>query len=103
MYLIICLKAVNKEKGIACAMNGIISMITETYIWLSVDPMSDERSWLSPYNYCQLNPLGRVDPSGALDDWFENELTGDVYYNSEYRKGDEGTGCMQGEDRKSVV
>jgi len=73
---------------------------SDVSIWLSVDPMADHRSWFSPYNYCQLNPLGRVDPSGALDDWFENELTGDVYYNSEYRKGDEGTGCMQGEGWK---
>jgi len=36
-----------------------------------VDPMSDERSWISPYNYCQWNPVGRVYPSGALDgDYF---------------------------------
>jgi len=40
-------------------------------VWLSVDPMSDARSWISPYNYCQWNPVGRVDPSGALDgDYF---------------------------------
>jgi len=41
-------------------------------IWLSVDPMSDERAWLSPYNYCQLRPLLRLDPDGMLDvinDW----------------------------------
>ncbi len=24
-------------------------------IWLSVDPLADQRPWLSPYNYCQLN------------------------------------------------
>jgi RHS repeat-associated protein len=36
-------------------------------IWLSVDPLAHERSWLSPYNYCQWNPIGRVDPDGALD------------------------------------
>ena len=36
-------------------------------IWLSVDPMSDERSWLTPYNYCQNNPVRLVDPTGALD------------------------------------
>ncbi len=36
-------------------------------IWLSVDPMSDERSWISPYNYCQNNPVRLVDPTGALD------------------------------------
>ncbi|MDP2189390.1 MAG: RHS repeat-associated core domain-containing protein, partial [Sphingobacteriaceae bacterium] len=36
-------------------------------IWLSVDPMSDERPSLSPYNYCQWNPIKRIDPNGLLD------------------------------------
>ena len=40
--------------------------------WLSVDPMSDERPWISPYNYCQWNPIGRVDTWGALDDVYIN-------------------------------
>lgn len=33
--------------------------------WLSVDPMSDERSWVSPY--CQNKTMNRLDPAGALD------------------------------------
>jgi RHS repeat-associated protein len=33
----------------------------------NVDPRSNEREWLSPYNYVQNKPLNRVDPSGALD------------------------------------
>ena len=37
----------------------------------------------------QNNPINRVDPSGKSHDWFENELTGDVYYNSTYKQGDE--------------
>jgi len=36
-------------------------------VWLSVDPMAHLREWVSPYNYCQNNPVGRVDPTGALD------------------------------------
>ena len=36
--------------------------------WLSVDPMSDMRPGVSPYSYCQNNPIGRVDTWGMLDD-----------------------------------
>ena len=39
----------------------------QTSIWLSVDPLADERSWLTPYNFVQNNPLVKVDPNGALD------------------------------------
>ncbi|MBO4615267.1 MAG: RHS repeat-associated core domain-containing protein [Bacteroidales bacterium] len=41
--------------------------------WLSVDPMSDMRPGVSPYSYCQNNPIGRIDPSGALDGDFISE------------------------------
>jgi len=37
-------------------------------MWLRVDPMSDERPSLSPYNYCQWNPVMLVDPTGMLDE-----------------------------------
>ncbi|MFP4663142.1 MAG: RHS repeat domain-containing protein [Bacteroidales bacterium] len=36
--------------------------------WLSVDPMAEARSWVSPYSYVQNSPVMRVDPSGALDE-----------------------------------
>jgi RHS repeat-associated protein len=44
----------------------------------SVDPMADSRSWMSPYNYCQNNPIGRVDPNGALDDDYSVTKKGNV-------------------------
>ena len=48
--------------------------------WHSVDPLAEQRSWVSPYNYCQNNPIGRVDPTGMLDDWYENN-EGEAVYN----------------------
>ena len=33
-------------------------------IWLSVDPMSDKYTSLSPYTYCSNNPIKLVDPNG---------------------------------------
>ena len=48
-------------------------------IWLSVDPMHSERSWLTPYNYVQNNPVNLIDPDGMLDDeWNLNVETGEV-------------------------
>jgi RHS repeat-associated protein len=35
--------------------------------WMNVDPLADQRSWVSPYNYVQNNPISRIDPTGALD------------------------------------
>ncbi len=64
---------------------------------LSPDPIvqaseNTQQSYNS-YSYVMNNPLRFTDPSGfiALDncDWFVNSKTGDVYYNTEYRKGDD--------------
>jgi RHS repeat-associated protein len=41
--------------------------------WHSVDPMSEKRNWLSPYQYVQNNPLVLIDPTGALDTKYEDE------------------------------
>ncbi len=53
-------------------------MTPEAYIWLIVDPLSDERSWVSPYSYVQNSPVNRVDPSGALDDNYSVDDQGNV-------------------------
>jgi RHS repeat-associated protein len=47
-------------------------------IWLSVDPLSDARPNLSPYHYCQWNPMVRRDPSGAWDDNYTVDEDGNI-------------------------
>ena len=37
-------------------------------VWLSVDPMAHASPHQSPYAYCSNNPVGRVDPTGMIDD-----------------------------------
>ncbi len=56
-------------------------------IWLSVDPMSDKTPFATPYAYCINNPIILHDPDGQ--DWFVNELTGDIYYDEDLKKGSE--------------
>lgn len=62
------------EKNIAMVLNRQDSIIAcieikpdELFRWLSVDPMASQRSWVSPYNFVQNNPINRIDPNGALD------------------------------------
>ena len=38
--------------------HGVLTM------WLSVDPMADKYSNISPYNYCAWNPVKLIDPDG---------------------------------------
>jgi hypothetical protein len=54
-------------------------------MWMSPDPLSDERPSLSPYNFCQNNPIIFVDPDGRLDDYYLNLKSGQV----EYHEGSE--------------
>ena len=46
-------------------------------MWLSVDPMADKYSRISPYAYCTWNPVKLVDPDGneAIEnyDWYKDE------------------------------
>jgi RHS repeat-associated protein len=42
--------------------------------WNVIDPLTDQRNWLTPYNYVQNNPIMRIDPTGALDDIIVDEV-----------------------------
>jgi len=57
-------------------------------IFLSVDPLSEERPNLSPYNYSSWNPVMRIDPNGELDDWVERN--GEIVYDKDVKKGEDG-------------
>lgn len=49
--------------------------------FMNIDPLADERNWLTPYNHVQNNPLMRVDPTGMLDDYVFDEngiFTGEI-------------------------
>jgi len=35
--------------------------------WHGIDPLTEERSFISPYNFVQNNPISRFDPDGARD------------------------------------
>ena len=96
--------AKEKDKNTRYHYFGARYYDSETSVWLSVDPLAKKYPSMSPYMYTAGNPVMLVDPNGMAtiarkqekEDWFMNEKTGDVYYNSELKKGDEGKGLMQG-------
>ena len=57
--------------------------------WISVDPLKEERRWLTPYNYCQNNPMLRLDPTGALDgDYYKLDAKGNPVFDHSDNKND---------------
>ena len=37
-------------------------------LWISVDPLQEEKPWFMPYHYCSVNPINRIDEDGNSDD-----------------------------------
>ncbi|MBQ6276913.1 MAG: hypothetical protein IJK62_09430, partial [Bacteroidales bacterium] len=74
--------------------------------WLSVDPMSDMRPGVSPYSYCQNNPIGRVDTWGMLDDEWEVDKDGCISWlnaNKHYDSNGNEVDVLYSSDRNSSI
>ena len=63
-----------KEKDIETGYSyfGARYYTSDLSIWLSVDPMSDKYPSMTPYNYCNNNPVILVDPDGMDVEVTEN-------------------------------
>ena len=57
-------------------------------MWLSVDPLSDKYPELSPYTYCNWNPIKYVDPDGkkiVVGTWYGRMFAKLGFNNFEYK------------------
>jgi RHS repeat-associated protein len=68
----------------------------------NVDPMAHLRSWISPYNAMQNNPIIRIDPTGALDGWVEDD-EGNVSWDQNTNSQEEFETNYAGKDGYSYV
>ena len=66
-----------------------------TATWMSPDPLMEKYYGVSPFVYCDENPINFIDPKGK--DWFQNTRTGELYFNPSYTESDLGHGYMEGD------
>jgi len=59
--------------------DGIIDNNDDICKWLSVDPLADKYPHISPYAYCNWNPLKYLDPDGMWIAVASNDDTGTSY------------------------
>jgi RHS repeat-associated protein len=67
-------KELQRELELNWGDHGARMMDFTTRRWRIPDPLSEERYHISPYAYASNNPINRVDPTGMLDGWYEDEL-----------------------------
>jgi RHS repeat-associated protein len=65
-------KELSEELGLNTMDFGVRNYDAALGRWMNLDPMTDQREWLSPYQYAQNSPILRIDPDGALDIFYSN-------------------------------
>lgn len=40
--------------------------------WMNIDPLAEANPSFTTYHYCSNDPINRTDPTGMLDDWYED-------------------------------
>jgi hypothetical protein len=70
---------------------------------MSVDPLSESRPGLSPYNYCQNNPLLRIDLTGMLDEVLEFDQNGNYTGRSKDDGKKEISGAIVNEEGETTM
>ena len=50
--------------------------------WWSCDPKERERVSFSPYNAMGNDPINKIDPTGASDDFVKNDKTGEIHWDN---------------------
>ena len=68
--------------------------------FMSVDPLAEERSWVSSFNYVQNNPISRIDPTGALDDDYQLREDGSITL---LKKTDDATDKIYNSDKSESI
>ncbi len=58
-----------KDEETSYSYFGARYYMSDVSVWLSVDPMRDKYSNISPYAYCNWNPINLIDPNGM--EWGE--------------------------------
>lgn len=59
-------------------------------LWYGVDPLADEFSGWSPYNYSLNNPINMIDPDGRAPDWIYDQQKDGSYKRREGTANDGG-------------